>query len=92
MAISKLRDTCFVLSLCVSWIGTDQGGGDTTIKLSWPICKKCQLTNPTNCWGSMRIVFSIDIVTRKTRSVFLLVRYFLIILRFDLCLKKRRNP
>lgn len=57
MAISKLRDTCFVLSLCVSWIGTDQGGGDTTIKLSWPICKKCQLVNPTNCWGSMRIVF-----------------------------------
>lgn len=63
MAISKLRDTCFVLSLCVSWIGTDQDGRDTTIKLSWPICKKCQLTNPTNCWGSMRIVFSIDIVT-----------------------------
>lgn len=44
-----LRDTCFVLSLCVSWIGRDQGGGDTTIKLSWPICKKCQLMNPTNC-------------------------------------------
>lgn len=59
----KVKGHVFRFIFMLSWIGRDQGGGDTTIKLSWPICKKCQLMNPTNCWGSMRIVFSIDIVT-----------------------------